>query len=393
MDRRNFLGFSMAGIAAAAVPSLALAQSASNGIIPTRLTERGSVLPTRGAITGNALPLNADAGGLRYRTPMRFGMGGTQIGNIFAPITDEQAYAVLEAAWDAGVRYFDTSPFYGFGLSEYRLGRFLHTKNPDDYVVSTKVGRILTAAGKTLGDQSIWTSPAPFTYSYDYTAAGARRSVEDSLQRLGLPRLDIVYIHDLSPDNAELTGSWQDAYSIAKTGAMAELERMRDEGLIKAWGFGINTPNAAVRAVEEGGPTPDVVLLACQYTIIDHDEALNKTFPALAKKGTSVVVGTPLNDGFMGGRNRFNFSTDLPAGVVEKRAKIMAIADRFGIDIRTASLQFAAAHPIVSAIIPGSRTPGQVISNVQSMKVGIPAEFWQALRDEKLIAEHAPTTV
>ncbi|WP_441360538.1 aldo/keto reductase [Agrobacterium sp. MCAB5] len=393
LDRRNFLGLSIGGtLAATAIPTLSFAQTeAVAPTLPVRLTERGSVLPTRGNITGASLPTNGGNHGMRYMTPGRFGMGGTQIGNIFAPISDADAHDILQAAWDAGVRYFDTSPFYGFGLSEYRLGRFLHTKNPDDYVISTKVGRILTAAGKPVGDKAIWTSPAPFNYAYDYTAAGARRSVEDSLQRLGLPRIDIVYIHDLSPDNSELPGSWEDVYKVAAPGAMSELSKMRDEGLIKAWGFGINTPNAAVRATELDGPVPDIVLLACQYTIIDHDEALTKTFPALQKKGTSVVVGTPLNDGFLGGRSRFNFSADLPKGVAEKRAKLMAVADRFGLDIRTAALQFAAAHPIVSAIIPGARAPRQVAANVQSMKVAIPEEFWQALRSEKLIADSAPT--
>lgn len=230
----------------------------------------------------------------------------------------------------------------------------------------------------------------PFAYEYDFTAAGARRSVEDSLQRLGISSIDIVFIHDLSPDNAELPGSWQDHYEIATEGAMAKLERMREEGLIRAWGFGINTPNAAVLAAESDGPTPDIVLLACQYSILDHEEALNRTFPALERKGISVVVGTPLNDGFLSGRNRYHFSPDIPAGSIEKRARLMAIADQFGIDIRTAALQFAAAPRIVSAIIPGSRVPGQVEANALSMKVGIPAEFWQTLRSEKLIAENAP---
>uniref|UniRef100_UPI00197E0F28 aldo/keto reductase n=1 Tax=Pseudomonas viridiflava TaxID=33069 RepID=UPI00197E0F28 len=123
--------------------------------------------------------------------------------------------------------------------------------------------------------------------------------VEDSLQRLGLARLDVVYIHDLSPDNTELQGGWEAAYETARTGAMRELEKMRDEGLIKAWGFGINRPDAVVRAVESDDPTPDIVLLACQYSIIDHDQALERTLPALANKSTSVVVGTPLNDGFL----------------------------------------------------------------------------------------------
>ncbi|WP_092174201.1 aldo/keto reductase [Pseudomonas sp. NFACC37-1] len=391
MDRRDFLTYSAVGtVAAALLPASGVASSLAPAPVPSSLTEPGSVMRTEGRIVRADLPVNLPSHAMRYMTPQRFGMGGTQIGNIFAPISDEQASSVLQAAWEAGVRLYDTSPFYGFGLSEYRLGRFLRGKNPDDYVVSTKVGRVLTAAGGPRADHAIWKSPAPFNYRYDYTAAGARRSVEDSLQRLGLPRIDVVFIHDLSPDNTELEGGWEAAYRIARSGAMVELEKMRDEGLIKAWGFGVNTPNAVVQAVAGYDPTPDIVLLACQYSLLDHSEALRNTFPALSSKGTSAVVGTPLNDGFLGGRSRYNFSPDLPAGAVEKRARIMAVARKHGIDIHTAALQFAAAHPQVSAIIPGARSPGQVVSNVQAMKIGIPAAFWEELKRQDLIDAQAP---
>lgn len=391
MDRRDFLTYSAAGaVAAALLPASSIASSLAAAPAPSPLTERGSVMRTEGRIVRAGLPLNSPSHKMRYMSPQRFGMGGTQIGNIFAPISDDQADSVLQAAWNAGVRLYDTSPFYGFGLSEYRLGRFLRGKNPADYVISTKVGRVLSAAGGVRADHAIWKSPAPFNYRYDYTAAGTRRSVEDSLQRLGLPRIDIVFIHDLSPDNTELEGGWEAAYQVARTGAMVELEKMRAEGLIKAWGFGVNTPNAVVKALTSDDPTPDIVLLACQYSLLDHRDALRNTFPALKRKGTSVVVGTPLNDGFLGGRSRYNFSPDIPAGAVEKRARIMAIASQHGIDIHTAALQFAAAHPQVSAIIPGARSPGQIIANVQAMKVGIPAAFWEDLKSQSLIDAQAP---
>ena len=391
MDRRNFLAYSAAGaVAAAWLPASSVASSAADASAPSSLTARGSVMRTEGRLVRADLPLNLPSPTMRYMTPQRFGMGGTQIGNIFAPISDEQAAMVLQAAWGSGVRLYDTSPFYGFGLSEYRLGRFLRDKNPDDYVVSTKVGRVLTAAGGPRADHDIWKSPAPFNYRYDYSAAGTRRSVEDSLQRLGLPRIDIVFIHDISPDNTELEGGWEAAYRIARTGAMVELEKMRNEGLIKAWGFGVNTPNAVVQALASDDPTPDIVLLACQYSLLDHHDALRSTFPALRKKGTSVMLGTPLNDGFLGGRSRYNFSLDLPAGAVEKRGRIMAVASRYGIDIHTAALQFAAAHPQVSAIIAGARSTGQIVSNVQAMKVGIPAGFWEELKSQSLIDAQAP---
>lgn len=387
MERREFLT-----LAAGTAVTTALAPTLGRAKTPSfeAQTVQGTVMPTLGNVTGTSLPLNGPAeGGVRYRPRYRFGMGGTQVGNIFAPISDAQAQATLSAAWDGGVRHFDTSPFYGHGLSEHRLGTFLRGKPRDEYLVSTKVGRVFRASRELL-KPDFWAEKLNFSYEYAYTAEGARRSVEDSLQRMGLSSIDIVYIHDLAPDNAELPQPWTNSYEVARTGAMVELERMRNEGLIKAWGFGINRPEAAVLAATSDSPTPDIVLLACQYSIIDHEEALTKTFPALAAKGITVTVGTPLNDGFLGGRNRYHFSDKLPDGVVEKRAQLAEVAKRHGIDIRTAALQFAAAPSIVSAIVPGSRVPGQVEANIQSMKVSIPKTFWDELRERKLILSDAP---
>lgn len=165
---------------------------------------------------------------------------------------------------------------------------------------------------------------------------------------------------------------------------------MREEGIIKAWGFGINRPDAAIRAVETGVADPNVVLLACQYSLIDHQSALDRTFPILARRNISVVLGTPLNAGFLAGRERYNFDPKIPATALEKRRQLTAVADRFGVDLRTAALQFASAPPIVSAIIPGARSAAQVQANVQSMKVQIPGEFWNVLRRDGLIAPNAP---
>lgn len=387
MERREFLSLAAGtAIATAIAPAFVRAQTP----VFEAQTSQGTVMPTVGKVTGTSLPLNGPAeSGVRYRPRYRFGMGGTQIGNIFAPISDAQAQATLSAAWDGGVRHFDTSPFYGHGLSEHRLGTFLRGKPRDEFLVSTKVGRVFKPSREPLA-KDLWADKLNFSYEYAYTAEGARRSVEDSLQRMGLSSIDIVYIHDLGPDNVELPQPWTRSYEIARTGAMVELERMRNEGLIKAWGFGINRPEAAVLAASSDGPTPDIVLLACQYSIIDHEEAHTKTFPALAAKGITVTVGTPLNDGFLGGRNRYHFSDKLPAGVVEKRAQLADVAKRHNIDIRTAALQFAAAPSIVSAIVPGSRVPGQAEANTQSMKVSIPRAFWDDLRERKLILPDAP---
>ena len=205
-----------------------------------------------------------------------------------------------------------------------------------------------------------------------------------------MSRLDIVYIHDVSPDNTELPGGWEAAYEQCARGCMPELARMRDEGLIRGWGFGVNTPHAPRRATAGGVPVPDVHLLACQYSILDHEDALADTFPALMRAGTSVVLGTPLNAGFVAGRGRFNFGPRVPPAMLDKRRRLAAACNRFGIDMRTAALQFAAAPPVVAAVIPGSRSAAQARANIASMTVAIPPGFWDALRRERLISTDAP---
>lgn len=309
------------------------------------------------------------------------------IGSAFKPTTDEQAQETLEAAWAGGVRYYDTSPWYGLGLSERRFGHFLHNQKRDDYALSTKVGRILKA-GEPL-DHPLWKKPAPFRHAYDYTAAGARRSVEDSLQRLGVERIDIVFIHDLSSDNPDLGERWPEYFEVAAKGAMPELTRVREEGLIKAWGFGVNTIEPILRALEAGDP--DIFLSATQYSLMYHEDALNRLLPACDERGVSIVSGAPLNAGFLAGVDRYDYRGKMPEGFEVKRDQMSALAKEYGTDLRTAALQFAAAPSTVSAIIPGARSAQQVTENIASMKARIPVDFWSALKREGLIAENAPT--
>ncbi|MEE7548010.1 aldo/keto reductase, partial [Xanthomonas sp. Kuri4-1] len=301
--------------------------------------------------------------------PVRLGLGGVAIGNGFAPATDAQSEQTLAAAWAAGVRYFDTSPWYGLGLSERRYGHHLHTHAVKEYALSTKVGRLLTATAQP--PETMWQQPSPFDYRYDYSAAGVRRSVEDSLQRLGVSQIDIVFIHDLSPDNEKDLGMpWEQRFAEAAKGAMPELTRMREEGLIKAWGFGVNRPEPALRAVQEADP--DIFLLACQYSLLDHAQALHDTFPKIARHGASVVVGAPLLAGYLAGRDRYLYDGTVPDWAPAKRQKALAACERHGVDLRTVALQFADAPAVVSAVIPGARTPEQVRANVESMRVAIP---------------------
>src|SRR5437867_2473429 len=221
---------------------------------------------------------------VHYKLPFKFGLGGVPMGNEFEVVTDKDAYAILEAAWSAGIRYYDVSPWYGLGLAERRYGNFLHDKKRSEYVISSKVGKLLKASRTAKNRELFPFSPSPNDAIVDYTAAGVRRSIEDSLQRLGIDSLDIAFVHDISSDNKLLPTSWQEQFEIAAKGAFPELTRMREEGLIKGWGIGVNTPEPIMRLLEVADPD---VCLASQYSLIDHKNALDKVFPAPRAKNVS----------------------------------------------------------------------------------------------------------
>lgn len=362
--RRRFLSAAAMGTAATALAPLFAQSESVSGAAST---------------SARPLPTNKTSTGGHHRPPYRLGLGGVAIGNGFKPTTDAQAQETLEAAWAAGVRYYDTSPWYGLGLSERRFGHLLHNQKRDEYVLSTKVGRLLKPT-RTLA-QTMWKEPSPFSYEYDYSAAGVRRSIEDSLQRLGISSIDIVFIHDLSPDNGDMGERWPEYFDTAVEGGMPELTRMREEGLIKAWGFGVNRIEPCLRALEVADP--DIFLSATQYSLMYHEDALNRLFPACDRRGVSIVVGAPLNAGFLAGRDRYDYRGQMPEGFMAKRERIRALAAEYGTDLRTAA-------PTVSAIIPGAREPQQVAENVASMQAEIPADFWTELKSEGLIAENAP---
>ncbi len=332
------------------------------------------------------MPQSTQTSGGKWRPPYRFGQGGAPLGGgSMLEVSDAEVLEILDNAWDAGMRYYDTSPWYGLGLSERRFGYSLHRQPRDSYILSTKIGRILTPADAPPETQ--WANPDSFNYTYDYSASATRRSIEDSLQRLGIPSIDVVFVHDLTPEN--LKGEYEQHMQEAIKGAMPELTKMREEGIIKAWGMGVNSLPPILRANEAADP--DLHLAACQYTLMDHTESLQKLFPDCDKRGISIVVGSPLNNGFLCGRDRYNYSGTIPDGFKEKRARMQQIAKAHDTDLRTAALQFCAAPSTVSSVIPGARKAHQPAENVKSMSVRIPADFWAELKAEKLIDEAAPT--
>jgi D-threo-aldose 1-dehydrogenase len=277
------------------------------------------------------------------------------------------------------------------GLAERRFGQFLHNQNREEYVISSKVGKLLKASKKAKRSNLFPLAGSPNMVEFDYSAAAVRRSIEDSLQRLGIDSLDIVFVHDLSPDNKFLEGKWLEHFEIAKQGAFPELTRMREKGFIKAWGLGVNRPEPILATLEVADP--DIFLLASQYSLIDHEYALNNVFPEIRKKNLQLVMGSALNAGFISGSNRFNYGHEMPSEYIAKRRRLSAIATAHGLDLRTAALQFAAMPDVAAAVICGARTAQQITEDVKSMKVKIPADFWSELKAEKLISEKAPIKI
>lgn len=374
MYRRSFISTAaLGGIGLALSPMLAHAQARTDS--------------TQASQSPNSLPMNS-GNHERYRPLYRFGLGGAiGLGDMRREMSEQQALTLLQEAWKLGVRYYDTSPWYGLGLSERRHAMLLSAQEHDAYILSTKVGRLLKPEPGYSHDD--WKGVSNFNYEYDYTAAGTRRSIEDSLQRMGVPSLDVVFIHDLSPDNVDMGEGWKEHFEVAVKGAMPELVKMREEGLIKAWGMGVNTLPPALGAIERSDP--DIILSATQYSLLKHKDALNQLFPAADRQGVSIVVGAPLNSGYLAGNDYFNYSQDAPPEIQQKRERYRQLAHEHQVDLRTAALQFANAPSVVSAIIPGASKPEHVRENVASMSVQVPSEFWSAAKQAGLIEENAPT--
>src|ERR1700747_1818510 len=224
-----------------------------------------------------------------------------------------------------------------------------------------------------------------------FTADGVKRSLEDSLQRLGIDHIDVVFVHDISSDNLLLPMPWPEEFAVALNGAFPALSQMRDEGVIKAWGIGVNTPEPILRVMQESDP--DVSLLASQYSVIDHANALNNVFPVARQRAVSFVVGSSLNAGFISGSPRYNYGKDnwnMSQDHLAKRERLRAVANRFGVDLRTAALQFSAAPDVVVSLVVGAHTETQALANATSMNTTIPRAFWAELKRQNLIEQNAP---
>ncbi|MES2740728.1 MAG: aldo/keto reductase [Pseudomonadota bacterium] len=317
--------------------------------------------------------------------PGPLGFGGAPLGNMFSAISDGEADQTLTAAWDAGIRYFDTAPAYGSGISEHRFGHALRAYPREQFVLSTKVGRMLVPDASRGGPHGPFVSGLPFRIEYDYSADGARRSIEDSLQRLGMARIDIVYIHDIAQDSHG--ERWREVFQDAMDGAAVALTRLRDEGVIGAWGLGVNRVEPCLLALEQADP--DVFLLAGRYSLLDQS-ALAELFPLCVERGAHVVVGGPYNSGLIAGGAHYDYEQAAPDKLAA-RATLNRIAARHGVDVRAAALQFCAAHPAVASVIAGTKHPQRVQENAGLMRQTIASDFWHELKREGLLPAAAPT--
>lgn len=325
--------------------------------------------------------------------PGKLGFGAAPLGNMFRAIPEDEALATVEAAWNDGIRYFDTAPFYGAGLAEIRMGEALKGKPRADYVISTKVGRLILdeiedVSARDLGEKGeVFKHGRPNRIVNDYSADATLRSIEDSLERLGTSHIDIAFVHDVAQDF--YGDAWLDVFETARKGAFRALDSLRDQGVIKAWGLGVNRvePIEILLALDE--PRPDGFLLAGRYTLLDHDRALQRVMPSVAEKGLGIVVGGPYSSGALVGGPNFEYTPATPA-ILDKVARIKAIAGRHGVSMKAAGLQFALAHPAVAAVIPGASRPGRIAEDRLALEETVPVAFWRELRASGLVNPAAP---
>jgi D-threo-aldose 1-dehydrogenase len=329
---------------------------------------------------------------LKTLLPERIGFGTAPLGNMFRDIPDDEADATVEAAWNDGIRYFDTAPFYGAGLAELRLGKLLSAHPRDAYVLSTKVGRLVLDekedGARDNGEKGgLFEHGRPNRVVNDYSHDATLRSLDDSMQRLRTDRIDIAWVHDVAQDF--YGDEWLAQFERARTGAFRALDRLRDEGVIKAWGLGVNRAEAIELLLDLDEPRPDGFLLAGRYTLLDHALALQRVMPKVAERGLGIVVGGPYSSGVLVGGKTFEYAP-APQHILDKVARIKVIAERHGVSMKAAGLQFSLANPAVAAVIPGASRPDRIAEDRAALAETVPAAFWRELREAELVHPDAP---
>ncbi len=319
-----------------------------------------------------------------------FGLGTAHLGELYGLVDEATSQATLQAAWDAGVRFYDTAAWYGRGLAEHRLGGFLRTKPRNEFVVSTKVGRTLHRPGDPARfDRDPWTGGLNFEVRFDYSRDGILRSYEQALQRLGLDTVDALVIHDL--DSKFHDAATQEGHEGALTeGGMAALQGLKASGDIRAFGMGVNLREQLSGLIQR--LDLDFVLVAMPYTLIDQD-SLHSGMEACLARGVSVIIGAPFASGILAtgsaGSARYNYGAAAEE-IVDRVRRVEAVCAVHGVSLQAAALQFPLAHSAVVAVIPGAARPSEVTANATSVGVRIPQAFWSDLKEKGLILADAP---
>lgn len=328
-------------------------------------------------------------GGLTFT---ELGFGTAPLGNLYRAIPDLEAEAILDRAWEAGLRYFDTAPLYGLGLSETRLNRFLRGKPREEYVLSTKIGRLLKATTPDLRDGfGKWFDVPSRNEVYDYGYDAVFQSLEFSLERLGIDRVDILYAHDLDIFNHGTRAVLDARLAEFMEGGYRALVKLRDQGVIRAFGAGINEWQPCQWLAERGDF--DLFLLAGRYTLLEQ-EALQSFLPLCQARGIGVVVGGPYNSGILatGARPGAFYNYDpAPQAVLDRVAAIEAVCATHGVRLVDAAFQFPLRHPAVVSVIPGGQGTAEMESNLRAAGAEIPPALWRDLKDQGLMRPDAPT--
>jgi D-threo-aldose 1-dehydrogenase len=323
-------------------------------------------------------------------TPL--GLGGAPFGNLFRAVSDADAIGTLRGAVRAGVTYFDTAPHYGSGRSEMRFGAALRDVPRDKFLLSTKVGRLLTPDQAAPSAQHGYVDVLPYVQRYDYTHDGVLRSLDDSLGRLAFERIDIAFIHDVdvATHGASQPGYFRDAME----GAIPALVRRKAEGAIAAFGLGVNDVQVCIDTLAVSDV--DVILLAGRYTLADQS-ALAQLLPLCERRGVAIIAGGPFNSGILatgaqprdGSAPYFNYAP-APREIVARVAAIEAVCAEYGVPLQAAALQFPRAHPAIVNVLVGARTTAELEANLAHARHPIPASFWSTLRDRGLVDPAAP---
>ena len=321
------------------------------------------------------------------------GLGGAPMGGFRATISDQNAVGLVEAGYASGVRYFDTSPFYGYGRSELRMGAALREKPRDDYVLSTKIGRVMHALkpGEQLPPGFRENGLPGFVPEFDYSYDGVMRSLEHSHLRLGLAKIDIVLVHDVDFWTIKDREILDRRFKTVMDSGFRALDELRKAGVIGAIGVGINEADTSLRFIQAGDF--DCMLLAGRYTLLEQG-ALYQFLPECVKRGVSVILGGPYNSGILTGGVKLGATHDYEpaaAPLIEKAQKIEAICRRHDVELGAAALQFALFHPAFCSVIPGALSAREVAQNVERMQIKIPVDLWSELKREKLLEADAPT--